>query len=84
MGLDKNVGMTNHIHLIISSNKDPLSGIIRDHKKFTSKQLVYHSFDMTLRNMSNSSAEKWSFDTCKMTITYYDMEGRELLVEAIG
>ena len=32
--------MTNHLHLIISSNKEDLSDIIRDFKKFTSKKLV--------------------------------------------
>ena len=34
------VVMTNHIHLIISTHKDNLSDIIRDFKKFTSKQIV--------------------------------------------
>ena len=32
--------MTNHIHLIIQSEKDDLSGLIRDFKKFTSKALI--------------------------------------------
>lgn len=32
--------MSNHIHLIISSNKDGLSDIIRDFKKYTSRQIV--------------------------------------------
>ena len=34
--------------------------------------------------LADSGTEKWSFDTNKMTITYYDKEGREMLVEAIG
>lgn len=32
--------MTNHCHLIVSSNKDNLSGIIRDFKKFTAKEII--------------------------------------------
>ncbi len=32
--------MTNHIHLIISSNKEKLSDILRDFKKFTSSKIV--------------------------------------------
>ena len=36
------------------------------------------------RGLAESGIEKWSFDTSKMTITYYDTEGREMLVEAIG
>lgn len=31
--------MTNHFHMIVGSNKDPLSGIIRDMKTYTSKTL---------------------------------------------
>ncbi|AZA78664.1 transposase [Chryseobacterium sp. G0186] len=31
--------MTNHIHLIIGTSKDNLSDILRDFKKFTSKQI---------------------------------------------
>jgi uncharacterized protein YbcV (DUF1398 family) len=33
--------------------------------------------------LADSGIEKWSFDTSKMTITYYDMDGREMLIEAI-
>jgi len=32
--------MTNHIHLIIGSQKDPLAGIMRDLKKFTSSKIL--------------------------------------------
>lgn len=32
--------MSNHLHLIISSGKEPLSGIIRDFKKFTAKRII--------------------------------------------
>ena len=34
------VAMSNHCHLIISSNKTPLSDIIRDLKKHTSKTII--------------------------------------------
>ncbi len=32
--------MTNHIHLILSSEGDPLSDIIRDFKKYTSRKII--------------------------------------------
>lgn len=32
--------MTNHVHAIIRSESDDLSGLIRDFKKFTSKQIL--------------------------------------------
>lgn len=34
------VVMSNHCHMIISSDKEPLSGIIRDLKKHTSKKIL--------------------------------------------
>lgn len=37
-----------------------------------------------VRGLADSGIEKWSFDTGEMTITYYDREGRGMLVEAIG
>lgn len=35
------------------------------------------------QGLSDSGIEKWSFDTNKMTITYYNREGGELLVESV-
>jgi uncharacterized protein YbcV (DUF1398 family) len=35
------------------------------------------------QGLADSGIEKWSFDTGKMTITYYDTNGHEMLVEAI-
>ncbi len=32
--------MTNHVHLLVRSNKEPLSGILRDFKSFTSKKIL--------------------------------------------
>jgi len=46
--------MTNHIHLIISSNKDGLSDIIRDFKKFTSRQIVE-----AIKNNLSESRKNW-------------------------
>jgi putative transposase len=48
------VVMSNHIHLIISSNGDPLSDILRDFKKFTSSQIV-----QTIQNNPRESRKKW-------------------------
>jgi uncharacterized protein YbcV (DUF1398 family) len=39
-------------------------------------------FEMS-QGLADSGTEKWTFDTTKMTITYYDIEGHELLVEDI-
>ena len=33
--------------------------------------------------LADSGIEKWTFDTNKMTIAYYDKVGNEILVEAI-
>ena len=35
------------------------------------------------QGLAESGTEKWSFDTSKMTITYYDKVGSEMLVESI-
>jgi REP element-mobilizing transposase RayT len=34
------IGVTNHIHLIISSNANKIEDIVRDLKKYTSKQII--------------------------------------------
>ena len=36
------------------------------------------------RGLAQSSVEKWTFDTNKMTMTYYDRGGNVMLVEEIG
>jgi len=46
--------MTNHCHLIISSTKEPLSDIIRDLKKHTSKKIVE-----SIRNNPHESRKTW-------------------------
>jgi uncharacterized protein YbcV (DUF1398 family) len=35
------------------------------------------------KGLADSGIEKWTFDTNKMTIVYYDKDRREILVEAI-
>ncbi len=40
MGLHAYVIMTNHMHVIMSSNNGELSGLVRDFKKFTSKRIL--------------------------------------------
>jgi uncharacterized protein YbcV (DUF1398 family) len=35
------------------------------------------------RGLAESGIEKWTFDTSKMTITYYDKDGHRMLFEAI-
>ena len=35
------------------------------------------------KGLAESGIEKWTFDTSKMTITYYDKDGHRMLVEAI-
>ena len=36
------------------------------------------------RGLADSGIEKWTFDTDKMTINYYDMGGTVMMVEKIG
>ncbi|HVX26968.1 MAG TPA: transposase [Parafilimonas sp.] len=45
--------MSNHLHAIISSDKLPLSDIIRDFKKFTAKQIIEQIIN------SNESRKEW-------------------------
>jgi len=35
------------------------------------------------KGLADSGIEKWTFDTGKLTIAYYDKDGRKMLVEAI-
>lgn len=45
--------MTNHLHSILSTEKDALSGIIRDFKRHTTKQLL------AAINQETESRRKW-------------------------
>lgn len=60
----------------------------RSNREDLLRHLSLHNQDKTdylemSQGLADSGTEKWSFDTSKMTITYYDKEGREMLVEAI-
>jgi putative transposase len=46
--------MTNHIHMIISSDKEKLSNIIRDFKKFTATKIIE-----VIRNNVQESRKRW-------------------------
>ena len=46
--------MSNHIHLIISSTREPLSDILRDFKKFTASKIV-----KAIENNPRESRENW-------------------------
>jgi putative transposase len=46
--------MSNHLHLIIQSDKVPLSDIIRDLKKYTSTQII-----RAIENNPKESRKKW-------------------------
>ena len=49
--------MSNHIHMVVTSDKKPLSDILRDFKTYTSKQL----FAM-IKDNSSESRRKWMKD----------------------
>jgi|SRR5688572_23272874 len=58
------------------------------HREGLLKHLSLHNKGKTdylemSQGLADCGTEKWSFDTSKMTITYYDKEGSEMLVEAI-
>ncbi|MEY5047871.1 MAG: hypothetical protein RLZZ175_1230 [Bacteroidota bacterium] len=57
------VVMSNHIHLIVKSEKEPLSDIIRDFKKFTSTQ-IYKAIETNPKE-SRKRWLLWLFKTDK-------------------
>ncbi len=54
MALHAWVIMTNHVHLIISSNTNKLEHIIRDLKKYTSKQII-----KAIQDNTTESRKEW-------------------------
>ncbi|PBQ32973.1 phage envelope protein [Sphingobacteriaceae bacterium] len=56
-----------------------------NHEEFLKHLSLHNEGKTSYLAMSNglagSGIEKWSFDTTKMTLTYYDLDGNELLVE---
>src|SRR5210317_1491458 len=54
--------MTNHVHTIMQSSNGNLSDLVRDFKKFTSKQILY-----TIQANSRESRKDW----LQMIFKYY-------------
>ena len=54
--------MTNHVHLIISSNNNKISDIVRDIKKYTSRQII----DLIVKNLQESRKE-WMLNIFSFT-----------------
>ncbi len=46
--------MTNHVHLIMGTNDKPMQDILRDLKKYTSKELI-----RTIQSNSQESRKEW-------------------------
>lgn len=46
--------MTNHLHVIMRSDKGDLSGLVRDFKKFTSKKILEE-----IKNNNKESRKEW-------------------------
>jgi len=57
--------MTNHIHLIVSTNKNPLSDIVRDWKAYTSGQIR-----LSLEETTVESRKKWMMNAFVFRGTY--------------
>jgi REP element-mobilizing transposase RayT len=54
--------MTNHVHLIISSETNKLEHIIRDLKKFTSKQII-----KAIQENNSESRKEWMLNILRYT-----------------
>ena len=49
--------MSNHLHLIVSAKNEDLSDVLRDFKKFTSKQII-----TAIENNPKESRKEWMLD----------------------
>ena len=64
--------MTNHLHMIVSTNEQNLSDVLRDFKKFTSKKMI-----SAIMQNENESRKDWLLDRFHFAaandkkITYY-------------
>jgi REP element-mobilizing transposase RayT len=54
--------MTNHVHLIISSNNNKLEHIVRDLKKYTSKQII-----KSIQENGSESRKEWMLNIFSYT-----------------
>lgn len=52
--------MSNHVHLIVSSRNNDLSGILRDFKKFTAKRIIE-----AIKENEHESRKEWMLDIFK-------------------
>jgi len=80
--------MSNHLHAIVSSDKLPLSDIIRDFKKFTAKQIIEQITNSSesrkewllrkfsfagARNSNNKTYQFWQQDYHAVELSYEKM-----------
>ena len=98
LGIDKYDSFINDGHSEYYGNNDQKVVSPPVHEQFTIartgnregllKHLNLHNqgktsyFEMS-KGLAESGIEKWTFDTGKMTISYYDKDGNRMLVEAI-
>lgn len=54
--------MSNHIHLVVSAKNNDTSDILRDFKKFTSKQII-----KAITEHSGESRKRWMLDIFKLS-----------------
>ena len=54
--------MTNHVHLIINSNQNKLENIVRDLKKYTSKQII-----KAIQQNNRESRKHWMLNIVNFT-----------------
>jgi uncharacterized protein YbcV (DUF1398 family) len=73
------ISLAVHQELLISkvSNKQEMLKFLESHNQ---DKIDY--LEMS-KGLAESGIKKWTFDTNKMTITYYALYGREVLVEKI-
>jgi hypothetical protein len=55
--------MTNHVHLIISSNTNKLEHIVRDLRKYTSKQII-----KSIQDNNSESRKEWMINMFSYTV----------------
>lgn len=60
--------MTNHVHMIISSNKEPLENIMRDFKGFTSKTIL-----KAIKENQQESRKDW-------LLSMFEKEGKKIQI----
>ncbi len=69
------------VHLTLTIAKTSSQDDLQKHLSLHNQGKINY-LEMSKR-LAESGIEKWTFDTSKMTITYYDGDGHKLLVETI-